>query len=599
MNRFTSRVKWIAILLLFVAPAATVRAADDSKTDDAKPAKADKSKVKVAVIELKGSYPEGAEAEGLFAEISPNLNRILDRLNQAAKDDKIAAVILEVRDPEVGRAKVNEIRAAIAAIRKAGKKVYADVRSADSKQYLIASACNEIIMPESGTLTVMGVRAELTFYKDLLDKLGVKAEIMQMGAYKGASEPMTRSGMSPEFRKQFELVIDDFYAQLVDTIVADRHLDHGKVKDLIDEGLLTATGAKEAGLIDRVQYIDQFRDDLAKTLKVDEIKLVKDYGKKEVDADLSSFAGMIKFMQMVMGIETPQTSGKNKKIAVIYAVGVINSGESGGGLFDEASLGGDTLIKAIHQAEEDSKVVAIVLRIDSPGGSALASDLMWREIVKCKKPIIASMGDTAASGGYYIAMGAKKIFCEPGTLTGSIGVVGGKVALKGLFDKIGIKTDVISRGKNSGLESMDEPFSPSERDAWMKSMHDIYRQFTTKASEGRKIELKKLQEDLAGGRVWSGKQAVNNKLADKLGTLDDAVAEAKSMAGLKAEDAVDRLNLPKPKSFLENLFGGSSTETRLKSAAPELAEGLAKLARIRRMFSERAALVLPCEIDIK
>lgn len=582
---------------LFVAAAASpVQAADDST--DAKDAKKEKSATKLAVLDIDSSFPEGPEQDGLFGEVSVGLTKILERMDQAKNDAKIAGVLLRIREASIGRGKLDEFRAAIARVRKAGKKVYADVRSADSKPYLIASACDEIIMPESGTLAVTGVRAELTFYKDLLDKLGVKAEMMQIGAYKGAAEPLTRSGMSPEFRKQFESVIDNYYNQMIDTIAADRKLDRGKVKDLIDEGIFTAAAAKEAGLIDRVAYLDEFRKDLAEKLKVEDITLVEDYGKKQLDTDFSGIGGMMKFMQMLMGGESQDKGGKNKKIAVVYAVGVITDGESGGGMFSETTLGGDTLVKAIRDADANPKVVAIVLRIDSPGGSALASDLVWREVVRAKKPIVASMSDVAASGGYYIAMGTKKIIAEPGTLTGSIGVVGGKLALKGLLDKVGIKTESISRGKNSGWESMDEPFTTAEREAWMKSMQDIYRQFTTKAAAGRKLELKHLQDDLAGGRVYTGKMAVDNKLVDRLGTLDDAVAEAKSLAGLKADEPIDRLELPKPKSIFETLFGGSATETRLP-IPKELVEQFARAETMRRLFTRPAVLVMPYEVKIK
>ncbi len=581
-----------ALICCAVLVAAVARADDDEKTEK-------KSSARLAEIEIKGSLPEGPTQEGLFGEVSANLTKILDRLDAAAKDDKIKGVLLEIRDPDIGRAKINEIRSAIARVHKAGKKVYADVRSADSKPYLIATACDEIIMPESGSLAITGVRAELTFYKDLLDKLGVKAEMLQEGAYKGAAEPLTRTSASPEFRHQLESVIDDFYNQMIDTIAADRKLDRGRVKDLIDQGLFTATAAKEAGLIDRVAYVDGFLDDLAKELKVDEVTLAEDYGKKQVDTDFSGMGGFMKLMQALMGGESSGSGGKNKKIAVVYAVGVINTGESGGGMLSEETVGGDTMIKALRQAEDDPKVVAIVLRIDSPGGSALASDLIWRQIVKCKKPIVASMGDTAASGGYYIAMGTKKIFAEPGTLTGSIGVVGGKVALGGLLGKVGVTTEVISRGKNSGMESMDEPFTASEREAWRNSMHDMYRQFTTKAAEGRKLDLKHLQDDLAGGRVFSGRMAVRNKLVDELGTLDDAVAEAKKLAGLKADEPVDRLNLPKPKGLLDMLLGDSATEARLSGAAPELASQLKQVATLRRLLAEPTVLVMPYSLRIK
>jgi len=227
-------------------------------------------------------------------------------------------------------------------------------------------------------------------------------------------------------------------------------------------------------------------------------------------------------------------------------------------------------------------------------------------VVTCKKPVVASMGDVAASGGYYIAMGAKKIIAEPCTITGSIGVVGGKIALKGLMDKVGVKAEVVSRGKNSGWQSEYEPFTPSEREAWSKSMDDMYRQFTTKAAEGRKIDLQHLQKDLAGGRVFTGRVAVENKLIDKVGTLEDAIAEAKSLAGLTAEEPVDRLNLPKPKSFFESLLGDSGPEERLKLAVPRLGGQLGELGhafgeaeQFSRLFTRPAVLVLPYRLEIK
>ena len=574
-----------------------------AKADDAKDSK--QKTAQLGVIELSGSYSEGAGQAGIFGDISDDLNRILERLDSAAKDDKLTGVVLEFRSLELGRGKTSEMRAAVARLRKAGKKVYADLRSGEARDYLLASACDEIAMPESGTLAVTGVRAEVTFYKDLLDKLGVKAEILQKGAYKGTGEIFTRSGMSPEFREDIDLLVGDTYNQMIDTIAADRKLDRGRVKDIIDEGIFTATEAKAAGLIDQVAYRDQFIEQIKKSLKVDEIKLTENYGKKKLDEDFSGFAGFMKLMQMLTGNEPSAASGKNRQIAVIYVVGEIVDGQGSAGLFSSETIGGDTMVKAIRDAENNPKVSAIVLRIDSPGGSALASDLVWRSVVTCKKPVVASMGDVAASGGYYIAMGAKKIIAEPGTITGSIGVVGGKIALKGLMDKVGVKTEVISRGKNSGWQSEMETFTPSEREAWSKSMDDMYRQFTSKAAEGRKIDLKHLQNDLAGGRVFTGRVAVDNKLVDQIGTLDDAIAEAKSLAGLKAEEPIDRLNLPKPKTFFESLLGDSGPEERLKLAVPQLGQlgqlgkTLGEAEQFSRLFDRPAVLVLPYRLEIK
>jgi protease-4 len=583
----------------------TDSAATSTKTESAKDEKKTKTVHSFARFALESDLPEGAGQGGLFGDFAPSLHKVIERIDRAGKDAKIHGIVLRLQSPAMGSGKVAELRAAIARARKAGKKVYALVDDVSNGDYLLATACDEIIMPPSGSVTISGVRAEVTFYKDLLEKLGVKADMLQVGDFKGAAEPYTRSEMSPEFRKQFEAVVDDLYNYMIDTVAAERKLDRGRVKDLLDEGLFTAAAAKEAGLIDRVAYEDEFRASLKEQSKADEIKLVDDYAKQKMDVDFSGIGGMVKLMEMMSGGSAKRSSGKGKKIAVVYAVGVIMPGESMSGLFASA-LGGDTLVKALREAEEDAKVAAIVLRVDSPGGSALASDLVWREIVRIKKPIVASMGDTAASGGYYISMGADKIVAEPATLTGSIGVVGGKMALRGLFDKVGIKTEVISRGKNSGWESMDSPFSESERQAWLNIMKEIYKQFTAKAAEGRKMEVTAL-EALAGGRIYTGRQAVANKLVDQLGTLDDAVAEAKKLAGIDEKEQVERLILPEPKGLLEELLMGPSVEAKmktgfaheLKTVAPRLFDVLDDASSLPRLFSEPAVTVMPFRMRIR
>ncbi len=581
---------------------------DDSKKDEAKSeaAKAEDKKKNIhslALFTLDEDLPEGAGIETLFGDTSSTLSSTIEHIDAAVADKKIAGIVLSIKSPGLGRGKVEELRAAVARARKAGKKVYALADELSNGDFLLASACDEVILPPSGTVTASGVRAEVTFYKDLFDKLGVKADMLQVGDFKGAAEPFVRSEMSAEFRAQFEALIDDFYNQMIDTIAGDRKLDRGRVKDLLDEGLYTAAEAKECGLIDRVAYEDEFRAQLKEQTKADEVKLVEDYGDDTSETELSGISGMMKLMQAISGggESAKKAAGRGKKIAVVYATGVIVSGEGGTSLF-ESVLGGDTIVKAIREAEADDKVVAIVLRVDSPGGSALASDLIWREIVRAKKPVVASMGDMAASGGYYISMGADKILAEAGTLTGSIGVVGGKVALRGLFDKVGIKTEVISRGRNSGWESMDQPFSDSERQAWLKIMRDIYKQFTTKAAEGRKLDLEKL-EHLAQGKVYTGRQALSHKLVDQIGTLDDAVAEAKKLAGLEADAEIERLILPEPKSFIEELFGGAALETHarreVKLVAPLVNDVIGDAAMLSRLFAEPAVTVMPFRVRIK
>jgi len=607
------------LLLAPVALPAKFALADDAPPAAAAPAEnppAAKPKIKkatLASVMLKEDYIEGTAPAGLFGELKPHLRDVIERLDKAAKDDKLSGVVLRIRSPELGLGKVDELRGVIGRLRAAGKKVYADVDSVMTKDYLIAAACDEVIIPPSGSLMLTGLAAEISFYKSLFDKLGVQAEIIQVGDFKGAAEPFTRTEMSPEFRQQFESVIEDYYSQMVSTIAKDRHLEEAQVKALIDEGLFTPERAKEAKLVDRVCYEDELIASLKTSLNAEEVVVDRQYGKKKLDTDYSGFGGFMKLMEAMMGVEAPTTASKNPRIALVYAVGPIMSGESDSGAFgQENSVGSDTLVKALRDAKSSDRVKAIVLRVDSPGGSALASDLIWREVATCDKPFVVSMGNVAASGGYYISMAADKIYAEPGTLTGSIGVVGGKMALRGLLDKVGVNVQTISRGKNATSFSAIDPFSPSERDAWHRMMKDTYHQFTSKAAEGRKMDADKL-EKLAQGRVFTGRMAVENGLVDKLGTLSDALAEAKTLAGLKADEKIELQILPKPKNFFEQLFDGSSADTEVRSPVStelipaelvvprELLAAWRQVRMLQQVFSPArpVATMLPYQINFR
>jgi protease-4 len=378
-------------------------------------------------------------------------------------------------------------------------------------------------------------------------------------------------------------------------------LNRADVEAIIDQGLLTAEDAKKAGFIDEVAYEDQIRQSLGKTLQADVLRVVRDYGQKKVDTDFSGMTGMFKLIELMAGGKTSTRESRQEKIAVIYAVGAIMSGRSQTDLFGSQTLGCDTIIEALQTAESDDTVAGIVLRIDSPGGSALASDLIWRQIQNSKKPIVASMGDIAASGGYYIAMGCDEIVAEPGTLTGSIGVVGGKIALGGLMNKVGVTTDVISRGKNSGIFSTAERFSDSEREAFRKSMEVVYDQFTRKAAEGRGMEVERLKE-LAGGRVWTGRQAQQKGLVDSLGTLDHAVARVRQLAEIPESEETEMMVLPKPRTFFEQLFEGP--EANLNAAKlphqllPLLGQHAADVQMAYRLFQEPMLMWLPYRVTI-
>jgi protease-4 len=402
-------------------------------------------------------------------------------------------------------------------------------------------------------------------------------------------------------------LVDDLYDEMLTTIASDRDLKTEEVRKAVDHGLLMADQAKEAGLIDRIAYPDEFRKQLEKEYKADNLVYVENYGKKKVDTDFSGPMGMMKLFQTILGEDTSKKGDSEAKIAVVYAVGPITTGKGEGGPFGGSSVIGSTsLVKALKDAAQDDTVKAIVLRVDSPGGSALASDLIWRETQTIDKPIVASMGDIAASGGYYISMGCDKIFAEPGTLTGSIGVVGGKMSMKGLFDKIGMATESISRGENSGMFSPTTKFSKAEREVIEKMMKDVYGQFTAKAAKGRGMDKDAL-EKLAGGQVYTGRVAKRNGLVDEIGTLRDAIQASKRLAGIDPDQKVEIKVLPEPKNPLEALFGAdmdTEKEARarllspLASFSPELHSAIQRVIELRQVMREPVALMMPFWIEI-
>ncbi len=575
-----------------------------------------KKSVSLAHIKLSGSLGESPpSSDPLFGNLGENFKTRLDRIKKASKDDNIHALYLQIDGLSIGWGKVDELSRAIAGVRKSGKKVFAYLESGSTKDYLVALACDEICVPQSGWLMLTGLRAEVSFFKDLFEKIGVKADMLQMGDFKAAAEPFMRNSMSKPARKQLTSVLDDYYEKsIIERIAAARsgkEFDAEKVKKLIDEGPYTARGAQDAGLIDRVAYADDYRNDLKTQLKkehkADQYTFVRDYGKEEKkDIDLSSLSGLLKLLSP----PTKPRPSSHAKVAVIYAVGAITTGKSEEGLFDVETVGSTTMLKAIRQAEGDKTVKAIVLRVDSPGGSALASDLIWNELKRSKKPVVASMSDVAASGGYYISMAAQKIYAEPGTLTGSIGVVGGKLALGGAFNKLGINTEIISRGANAGILSTDKPFSDSERKAMTALMKDVYDQFLDKALEGRQKAGKTMTRaelvKLAGGRIWTGRQAKENGLIDELGTLEDAINAARALAKLPAGKEPELLILPKSKSFLDTLLdeklGSRAPAVGMRQVlreVPQLQRKLRGLEGMLQLRGEPVWLTLPYHLEIE
>lgn len=599
-------IKSLFFMAIFFAVLNIHLHADEQKQESKQAEKPKPSQL--AHIRISGGLEEGvAASDPLFSSIQETLKSKIDRIKKAAIDSEIKGLVLEVDGVGIGWGKVDELNQAVQLFRKSGKKVYAYLEGGELKDYLVAIAADKVFLPESGWLMLTGLRAEVTFYKALMDKIGAQADFLKMGDFKSAVEPYTRTSMSESSRKQLETVLDDFFhqsiIQRIVTLRAGRKFSSEQVRTFIDQGPYTAKRAMELGLIDQVVYFHGVTQEFKKDLKVEEVALVKNYGKDKVEEiDLSNPFAVFKLLA------TPKTSTNSRpKIAVIFASGAITTGRSMQDFMGDSNCGSTTIIQAIRQAENDKSVKAIVLRVDSPGGSALASDLIWAELKRCKKPVVASMSDVAASGGYYICMAASRIFAEPGTLTGSIGVFGGKINLGGTYGKLGIHSEVITRGANANLFSSTSGFSNSERESMTKLIEDVYDQFLNKAIEGRnkagnKMDRTKL-ESLAGGRVWTGRQAKENGLVDELGTLSDAIRFAAKNSGLPADKEPELLMLPKSRGFLDSLFEPKAQMGAIQVAeflkAIPFAKELRGVGTLLQMKSEPVWLLMPYRLMIQ
>jgi protease-4 len=566
----------------------------------------------VAHIKLSGTFEDiPSNPDPLFGSLTETFKAKLDRIKKARNDSSVKALFLYIDGTALGWSQLDEMSKVIADFRASGKKVFAFVEEGSVKDYLLGLAADEVCFPESGWLMLNGLQAEVMFYKELFEKIGVQADMLQMGDAKTAAEPFTRTKLSDASRKQLQGVLDDHFDYgIIDRIIKTRpakKFTKEQVEKLIDRGPYTARAALKEGLIDRVAYADEFENSFKQALKVDKVSVTKNYGQEKHDElDLANPFAILKLLA-----PPKPFSSIRPKIAVIYASGPIVTGKGGSSFMGGNNVGSTTMIEAIRTAENDKTVKAIVLRVDSPGGSALASDLIWNELARSKKPIIASMSDVAASGGYYISMASNRIFAEPGTLTGSIGVVGGKLALGGVYAKIGLTTDTLTRGANAGIFSSSSPFSSTEREAMLTLMHDVYDQFLDKAIQGRKKAGKQMSKEelikIAGGRVWTGRQALENGLVDELGSLDDAIKAAAKLGNLPAGREPELMILPKPKNFLDLLLekGTDASDSVALSSLlrskefPELNRVLRGAGAMLQLRGEPVWLTLPYHVEVK
>src|SRR5215510_5766014 len=423
----------------------------------------------------------------IFGGQPQSLGSLLAQFRKAKVDKRITAVLLDIDVSEAGWAKSEEIRGAIDDFRTSGKPVYAYMETGLNKDYYIATACDKIFVPPPGELFTIGLAADVMFFRGSLDKLGIYPDMYQIGKYKSAGDTFTQKKMTDAHREYINSLLDDLYGRYLEGISKARKKSVDEVKALIDDAPYSAAKAKEVGLIDGALY----RDDVEKELK-------KRLGYKDTD-DLHIARGS-DYRQI-----TQESLGLNKgdKIAVVYSAGDITSGRSTFGSDGQQTIGSDSLVRTINEVRDDKSIKAIVLRIDSPGGSGLASDIIWRaiEAAKAKKPVVVSMSDVAASGGYYIACNANKIVAQPSTITGSIGVVGGKPVIRGFYDWIGVSNEYVMRGKNAGMFRESEKFSDSERKKFIEFLNSTYEDFITKVGKGRG-KTKEQIDAIGQGRVW-------------------------------------------------------------------------------------------------
>jgi protease-4 len=531
------------------------------------------------VLKLDGELVE-REAFSLMGGRGTELRQLIDRLRELAKDDQLSGVVLRVGSIAASLPDVVELRAAMHDLRAAKKQLYCHAESASNTTYLVLAACDKIALAPLGELAITGPTAMPIHVKGLLDKLGVQADFIHVGAYKGAAEPLTRDAPSKEMTETLGAILDRRYATMVDIIASERHLDATAVKALIDTGLLPAAQAKDAKLVDEITSFEMLRDEP----RAPWTKLELEPHKR---TQLASYLRLARFIGAM-----PPERPAGDHLAVVYAIGNIVDGGGEGILGARQQIAAHTMVAALHALAGDPSVKAVVLRIDSGGGSAQASELIWAAVadLTSKKPVVVSMSDVAASGGYYIASGATKIFALDDTLTGSIGVVGGRIAPAAALAKLGVTTFPMGRGKHATMMASFEPWTADEKAVIETTMKAVYGTFKARVAAGRHRTPDEI-EPIAQGRVWTGTRAKELGLVDEIGGLDAAIAEADKLAKL---DAHGEIEVYPPAPTLRDVlhgFGGVQTPFGLSVQAllpdlidPQLAAAAEHLLALARTF---------------
>lgn len=520
-----------------------------------------------------------AQAFSAEKQESIPLRRVLESINEATKDDRIVAMLLDGRKVSTpnGYATIEEVRTALEKFKAAGKKIIAYDVTLSEQEYYLASLADEVIVNPMGTMELNGLSSKQMFFKGALEKYGVGVQVIRVGDYKSAVEPYIRADLSPANKEQTKVLLWDLWGKFLNHVADSRKLDLVKLQQLVDaKGYLEPQEAKQAGLIDQVGYYDQVVSKL-RTLTQE----TKDTEETESfrQVDLGAYA-----TQMIPSTEVAVNAGS--KIAVIYAEGAIVDGSG-----SIETVGSDRFAEDFQELRADESVKAVVLRINSPGGSATASDVILREILltKKKKPVIVSMGNVAASGGYWIAAGADEIFAEENTITGSIGVFGLLSNIQEIANVNGVTWDVVKTGKFADIDSNVRPKTKAELAIYQQSVDKTYGLFVSKVADYRHLPVAKVKE-IARGRVWSGKEAIKIGLVDRLGGLESAIAYAAKKANLGNSWQLEEYPQQNPfdTQILQQLFTAKTWESQ---AAQEPIT--AELLKIKQELSMLSAFNAP------
>jgi protease-4 len=510
----------------------------------------------VLVLNLSGDVPEQAPVDPglafLGGEPGPTVLESWQLLRKAAKDGRVKALMIAPSGLSVGWAKLEELRAQIVEFKKSGKPVYAYLRGAGTDEYYLASAADKIYMPPDDWLDVKGLHAELTFVKNTLDKVGVALEFEGVGLYKDAPDMFTKTSPSPQTLEVTNALLDQYYGDVVRVIADGRKRTPAQVQAAIDDGPFVGQGAVDHGMIDELIFEDQAYEKLKDAVRTQ--KLAKVYAKDYVKVP-------------VTGADGPS------RIAFIAGDGEILNDATSSALGDAGMTGGG-MAKLLKRVRDDESIKGVILRVNSPGGDAIASAeiLHAAEELSAKKPLIVSMSDYAASGGYMMSMTGDPVLSYSNTLTGSIGVFFGKLTLRGLYDKIGVQKHLLKRGKWSTIDSDYTPLSDEERARLQRELRIYYDGFVGRVAKGRKRDASVI-EPLAQGRVWLGSQAKQNGLVDEIGGIDRAVALIKEKAKIPAGENVTMVAFPEKRTLIQTLLERDKPESEIGIAVEKVLGG--------------------------